>query len=552
MSTRLFFLVFFALFLYPPTGGQAQDAAPPVVEGTLTGHDDSALSTSHVHVRPYQNERTRSIAVGPDRSFRAALDTTGIVELRFTGHNHSMQERTVVARRGDTIGVDVRLGTFARPDTMDLQVVGAFNDFSSRSGTVPMTEQANGTYAATVPSPGDSLTYGVLGARPDGTQLDRLTYAGGGNYRPVVAAPDDSTQITYDPAAIPRSDTEPSVQFRDPAVAQYASFAQDVITRMKAFQNAMRAADNRDERMAVADTFDWSPNRKRLREALQDDLPLAVTNAYRTVYLASTLDPDSTVAKKMFATVSASSPLWSFGGGPLFRRALYSTGDVGMYEDYAYEVLRETPSDDVRVVTLTTLLRWAAENEKKDKKNLLYAWIQAEHSGSRYARIAKAQYAPDRAVEAGKPVPDFEVEALRDTTTTFTPASFEGQYVLLDFWATWCGPCIDELPTLRAADSTYSDTDFTILSLSLDASRSTVTDFLEDRKMPWKHAFADGGFDSEVAGQFEIVGIPKPVLVGPEGQIVATRSDLMGEDLLATLEKHLGPPDDATEAEESN
>lgn len=123
----------------------------------------------------------------------------------------------------------------------------------------------------------------------------------------------------------------------------------------------------------------------------------------------------------------------------------------------------------------------------------------------------------------------------------FTPASFKGQYVLLDFWATWCAPCIAELPTLQTADSTYGGQDFTILSLSFDGERSTVTDFLRDRDMPWQHAFVEGGFESEIANRFEVVGIPKPILLGPDGQIVATESDLRGENLLTTLEEHLEP-----------
>ncbi len=64
--------------------------------------------------------------------------------------------------------------------------------------------------------------------------------------------------------------------------------------------------------------------------------------------------------------------------------------------------------------------------------------------------------------------------------------------------------------------------------------------------MPWKHAFVEGGFESDVAGRFEVVGIPKPILIGPDGQIVATASDLRGEDLLKTLEEHLGPTADAS------
>jgi thiol-disulfide isomerase/thioredoxin len=400
---------------------------------------------------------------------------------------------------------------------------------------------------ATVPSPSDSLTYGVLGARPDGTQFDRVTYARRGNYRPVVAAPSDSTTITYDPDAVPRSDAEPTVTFRDPAspAARYAAFVQDVEARQEAFTDAMQAAD-RAERRAISDTFDWAPNRTRLASALEKDLPSSTANAYRVAYLAHTFDADSTVAKAVLSTMPASSPLWGVEQGGLFQRAVYTAGGPRAHEDLAYEILRENPSDQVRAATLSMLLRRAAQNDETEKQELLYAWMEAEHADSRYMRFARARYAPDRAIQVGKPAPEFSVAALRDTAKTFTRASFEGRYVLLDFWATWCSPCIDELPTLRKADSTYGGDDFTILSLSFDDRRSTVTDFLKDREMPWQHAFAEGGFDSKVANQFEVVGIPKPILLGPNGRIVATEKDLRGEALLETLNEHLGPTADAT------
>lgn len=62
-------------------------------------------------------------------------------------------------------------------------------------------------------------------------------------------------------------------------------------------------------------------------------------------------------------------------------------------------------------------------------------------------------------------------------------------------------------------------------------------------------AFVEDGFNSEVADQFEVVGIPKPILVGPDGQIVATEGDLRGEDLLETVEEHLGSTTDGTGTE---
>lgn len=536
-----------ALVLLFPLATHAQDT-PPVVEGTLVGHDGTALPVSHVHIRPYDKGPTRSRPVGPDTSFHVPLDTTGVVTLRFTGQNHEMQDATILARPGDTVGVDVRLGTFPEPDRLAPKVVGEFNDFSYRNGTLPMEERDDGTFAAVVPTPDDSLTYGVLGTGPDGTQFDRLDYDQRGNYRAVLATPRDSTTVTYDSASVPRSDTAPSVQFRDTTstAARYAAFVNDVKARHDAYANALQAAGDRTEQKALTDTFDWSPNHRRLERALQADPPAPVANAYRAAYLDHTVKVDSIVATEALNAIPASSPLWSMVG---LSSTIQATGGLDAHEDFAYKMLRENPDDGVKAELLVGLLHQADKNDAQEKKQLLYSWMEAEYADTRYIRIARSRYAPDRAIRAGKPAPDFQVAALRDTTKTFTDESFAGQYVLLDFWATWCAPCIQELPTLRKADSTYSDENFTILSLSFDDARSTVTSFLQDRDMPWKHAFVENGFGSSIADKFEVVGIPKPVLVGPDGRIVATAGDLRGEKLLKTLKTHL---ESAAEAPGSN
>ena len=538
MRTSLLVLL---AFLFSLSGAGAQDGPSPVVEGTIVGHDGEALTTSHVHVRPYGTEPVRSLSVGDARSFSAALDTTGVVELQFTGHNHEAHTATVLVNPGDTVGVDVRLGTFPEPDTFDVKVFGEFNDFSLQQGTIPMERRDDGTYAATVPSPGDSLTYGILGARSDGTEFDRLTYANHGDYRLVLATPSDSAQVTFDPSAIPRSDQGPTVTFRDTnsVAAQYAAYVEALSSRREDFISALREADSRADRKALSDTFDWSPNRKRLEAALKNDRPADVKNAYRAAYLEKTFETDSTLTREALSVIPASSPLWGLGGGNIVAGAISNAGGTDAHRDFAYKILRETPLDAVKAGVLLKLLIASDKEDAEAKQTLLYSWLESEYPDSRYLRIASSRYAPDRSIQKGKQAPEFEVAGLRDSTKSVRSSSFEGQYVLLDFWATWCGPCIEELPTLRKAYEEYGDDNFAILSLSFDQDRATVTDFLEDEEMPWMHAFVEEGFQSDLADKYEVVGIPKPILLGPDGTIVETSADLRGEELLDTLKEHL-------------
>jgi thiol-disulfide isomerase/thioredoxin len=124
-----------------------------------------------------------------------------------------------------------------------------------------------------------------------------------------------------------------------------------------------------------------------------------------------------------------------------------------------------------------------------------------------------------------------------------------GQVYLMDFWAVWCAPCVAEMPYLHAAYEKYKEDGFTILSLSFDQKPQDVIEYREAGawKMPWRHAFVEGGFASELAKSFQVVGIPKPILIGADGLILATFADLNGPALDRTLAGVFGREPTASE-----
>jgi thiol-disulfide isomerase/thioredoxin len=114
---------------------------------------------------------------------------------------------------------------------------------------------------------------------------------------------------------------------------------------------------------------------------------------------------------------------------------------------------------------------------------------------------------------------------------------------LLDFWATWCGPCIAEFPTLKEATDLYGkDGRIALVSLSLDADSQTVKDFLAKRD---DHPDTIQGFlgewtDNSVAAAYGVESIQSIFLIGPDGNVVAR--DLRGSDVPARLRGILGDP----------
>lgn len=137
-----------------------------------------------------------------------------------------------------------------------------------------------------------------------------------------------------------------------------------------------------------------------------------------------------------------------------------------------------------------------------------------------------AQELLDKLDAIGKEPPHFELTTLEGETVS--PGDFEGKVLLMDFWATWCPPCIKELPNVKGVYEKYHAKGFEILGLSADVDKDKLASFVKEQNMPWRQVYL-GERREELADLYRVEGIPATFLVDRNGKLRAL--DLRGKRL---------------------
>ena len=225
---------------------------------------------------------------------------------------------------------------------------------------------------------------------------------------------------------------------------------------------------------------------------------------------------------------------------PLYERW---TAVMGKIEVVFEEQLAQYP-DDWNIVRMLTEIQEAVGNtlaaEKVFKKTQSVYEKQLEQDkddrnalsglANIHEKLGNIELASEYKVKAdpslgwvGQVLPDFSAAVDLDGKP-ISLADYRGKVVLLDFWAVWCGPCLGEIPRIKAVYEKYHDQGFEVIGVSLDEDAAVLREFIKEKEMPWRQILDGQRWAGHLVQQYGVCSIPAPFLIDREGKVISVKA----------------------------
>ena len=438
------------------------------------------------------------------------------------------------------------LKSSSMPEAPSPVAVGNFNNFDSRTG-VEMMQDSDNLWKASIETELDTVRYFV--------RFNSLVAAPGTNGRIVINEDAPGISEAY-LSEIVKSDNEAQVDIEFDA-SQYKFGAEesefkitsdnpsDIIGIAKVYtlmtdeymnqlfatvSHQLRGEEGRYEH----DYDSYFLKLEQLEESFNNPEVSIVTDLARLRFRRE-IEFSKDDAISFLDRIEADSPLWMIHFTALTDAV--NLAGLNDYTDLLESIVEKSTFESLKGEALYNLIRYHHQEENEVEWHSNFFELVSNYPDHFRTSYAYQNYAPEQPIAKGKSLPYNEFNKL-DGEGSINLYDIEESYLLLDFWATWCGPCIADMPKLHELHEQYEDKDFAIVSISVDDDPQRVFSLQKEWQMPWYHGHEQQ--QSSKIREMGIVGIPQYILLGPDRTVLSNdQSTLRGENFSEILDDYL-------------
>lgn len=438
----------------------------------------------------------------------------------------------------DIIDIEVSLKSSPMPDDPSPMAVGNFNNFDSRSG-VKMEQKSDGIWNATIETELDTIRYLVA--------ISPLVAGPGTNGKIIIN--DDAPGISEAfLSEVVKNKNESVIEFEFDA-SQY-NFGDE-----KSDFNIV--SNNPSEITGIAKVYklmtdeymnqlfatvshqlgggegryehDYNPflaELKKLEESFNHPKVTIAADLARFRFRRE-INLTKEDAISFLDKIEADSPLWMIH----FTALTDAVNLAGLQDhtDFLESIVEKSSFESLRGEALYNLIRYHHQKGNEEQWHSTFFELVSNYPDHFRTGFAYQNYAPEQPIAEGKALPYNEFNLL-EGEGTINLHDIKESYLLVDFWATWCGPCIAAMPKLHELNEHYKDSDFAIVSISVDEDVERVHSFRNEWEMPWYHGHQKQS--SQIIRELGIVGVPYYILLGPDRTVLSNdQAKLRGEEL---------------------
>ncbi|MCR9166604.1 MAG: TlpA family protein disulfide reductase, partial [bacterium] len=556
----------------PPVSTNSDDEAGlVVVRGQLRAHDGSSLRAATATLSRFGSSKGRTVTLAEDGSFELVA-TPGAHLLRVAAVDHAELVVPLFVE-ASAITVSGRLGSYERPaPDGSLKLLSQWVDADGEA-LAPGPTQAEAIdeerYRLLLderPEGAVAIRYQIWvsgGRSANGPVADRFVPDGGGDYFSVLDVEAGSREIVLDLSALPPAGLEPALRWTGQTASaarihEFSSAARqqqrEIIMAAKPVNGVITLSDEDEARIDVLAESLWNEVERERDASTRALLRLAHAEVFSAdrdparrwtspaelAAMLEAIDP----ADRRLALLTPSQPI---------SYASFDADEATRSRHLAWlrRVAEHNPEPHAVLLAVYTLI---SGTEDPDEQAELYALAERYELEAFGMGINLAnRFDPDRPLMKGKPMPSFDFEALDPGGDPVRSEGLKGQLYLLEFWASWCGPCVKEMEPLHAAYASLAGRPVPneqglrrskavarppvqFVFVSFDHDRDAARAFrAEHWSMPWTHGFVPRDQHDEVQRALSFSAFPTSVLVDETGTIVATGRELRGDALLPTL-----------------